>query len=1336
MNVFALNAKTRTPLVLLLAAAALPAFALGPTYTRAPRTANARSAGCSPATAATELDLNNVRARIETGGNLWQDRPTTSPAYEIPKTPDRSGPDALFAGALWLGGLSPDNQLKLAAVQFRQGGNDYWPGPIEAFAPGSGASTNDAVCRAYDRTWRTRRQDAMRHAAYYRCMLHPEECDLAEEFPEGYTMPPSFAEWPAHGDLALGQAYNLAPFGELEPNGAYEPEAGDYPLYELETGEDDCRRRPRDQAVPLFGDENIWWVFNDKGNAHTESGGQPIGMEIRAQAFAFSTNDEVNNMTFYNYTLINQGSQTLTNTYFGQWVDADVGGASDDFVGCDVQRGLGYAYNGDDQDDDFQGKPGYGAQPPAVGVDFFEGPYTDLDDLDNPVTTDLAVAQAENGIVYPGIGIGYGDGIVDNERLGMRAFVYHNNGNTGANCDPQQTVDYFNYLRAVWRDGTPMTYCGTGYAPNNPGAVRTRYMFPGNSDPLNWATNGVAAPCMWTEEAVGNSPEDRRFLQSAGPFTLLPGALNNITVGVVWARASGGGPQASVEDVRVADDKAQALFDNCFRILDGPVAPDVSISELDRELILYLENDANSNNALEGYAQVDPTIPTSASDRQYRFQGYQVYQVKEATVQASELNDVSRARLLAQCDKADGIGQLINYIFDPVAGLPVPQSMVLGADEGVRHAFSTTQDLFATGDPRLVNFRTYHYMVIAYAHNNYEVYDATARTGQAHTYLPSRRSMSGSIRSYAGIPHPPAPQAGGTQLNSAFGDGFPITRLEGQGQGGNTLDLQQSSVAVIMNGAPWRADELHYAIGKGPADVRVVDPLRVPAADLELFFRDSTPDDLSDAHWTLINTSTGDSVQSEQSITVANEQLVLPWGLAVTIAQPPVDINTVILGSDTIDAVHVPPVSATITFGDPSKAWLGGVPDVDGAGVFNWIKSGTGFSYPDTADNNDRVGIDPEERYESLLGGTWAPWRLCGWEAFQPGRKVILDNNPEFSDLSDLPSVRIVITDDEDLWSRAPVFEMQEEPTLAVGGRGKLELRADASVGKDGMPDGSGTGMGWFPGYAIDMGTGERLNIGFGEDSFWGGAMGRDMRWNPDDKLTTTLGAPLLGGQHWIFVFRNAQRQQGNSLGVPQYDEAAYIQANMGNVAQRFRVWRSIAWVGSAMLVPGRALLESEACIDLNVRLPYQPYTQPFPAYSPPIEPLRNGGLPLYAFSTRSAAVSTQQAEVQESALDLINIVPNPYYGFSGYESGRLDNRVKFINLPQRCTISIYNAGGTLIRRYNKDNGLTYLDWDLRNSSQVPIAGGTYLCHVGVPGAGERVIKWFGVMRPVDLQNF
>ena len=92
---------------------------------------------------------------------------------------------------------------------------------------------------------------------------------------------------------------------------------------------------------------HIGGFFNDKGNIHTETTGDPIGMEIRAQAFAFATNDEVNLMTFYNYELINRGTQTLYETYFSQYLDCDIGNYSDDYVGCDVSRGLGYTYNGD-----------------------------------------------------------------------------------------------------------------------------------------------------------------------------------------------------------------------------------------------------------------------------------------------------------------------------------------------------------------------------------------------------------------------------------------------------------------------------------------------------------------------------------------------------------------------------------------------------------------------------------------------------------------------------------------------------------------------------------------------------------------------------------------------------------------------------------------------------------------------------------------------------------------------------------------------------------------------------------------------------------------------------
>ena len=84
-----------------------------------------------------------------------------------------------------------------------------------------------------------------------------------------------------------------------------------------------------------------------------------------------------------------------------------------------------------------------------------------------------------------------------------------------------------------------------------------------------------------------------------------------------------------------------------------------------------------------------------------------------------------------------------------------------------------------------------------------------------------------------------------------------------------------------------------------------------------------------------------------------------------------------------------------------------------------------------------------------------------------------------------------------------------------------------------------------------------------------------------------------------------------------------------------------------------------------------------------------------------------------------------------------LDNRIKITNLPMECTVSIYSLNGVLVRQYVRSNDpSTSLDWDLKNHKNVPIAGGVYIIHVDVPEVGEKILKWFGVMRPIDLDTF
>lgn len=895
-----------------------------------------RAAGCAPANASTFLEFNNVKALIHTGGNLWQIAGQNFSQYEVPKG---SGIMALFTSALWLGGIDVNGQLKIAAVRYRSG-QDYWTGPLTETGE---AEITPSVCAAYDRHYSVTQDEVREFDGWFKAGLADAENGTntqGEEYPD-YEIPLSILNWPAHGDPTLGQNFYLAPFYDRDENGQYEPQNGDYPWYDIED-QVNCKT---DRTVTLFGDQTIWWVMNDKGNIHTETGGDPLGMEIRAQAFAFATNDEINNMTFYNYELVNRSTQTLFDTYFGVFIDGALGGPNDDYVGCDVSRGLGYTYNGNAFDATDGGYLGYGDNPPAAGVDFFEGPYLDNDNIDNPLTTDYDAAIAGNGIPYEGLGIGYGDGIVDNERLGMRRFLYYNNlggGGIDAQTDPSTGQDYYNYLSGFWKDGTPFVYGGSGHISNGD-AIPTQpsnYMFPGDTDPLGWGTTGNPQET-WTEQTAGNVPFDRRFAQSAEPFILKPGAVNNITTGVVWARATSGDPFQSVIALQKADDKAQALFDNCFKVLDGPHAPELAIQEMENELILSIYNLPSSNNVDENYTEVDPFLvnvdDVEDFDNQYKFQGYQVFQLVDPNVSPAELFDVSKARLVFQCDVKDSISRLVNYEFDDEIGASVPQVKVDGVNEGLFHSFSITEDLFATGDRSLVNFKSYYFMAIAYSSNQFKQFIADSPTnidGQKKPYFASRKGAIGEIISYEGIPHSPNPENGGTVHAVPYGYEIPLTKIDGWGNGGNWTAINtETEDRILANGS---STELTYQAGASPFKVKVIDPLNLPDNDFEVYFTAADPTDLDTARWFIHNTTTGDTIFANNTIANVNEQLIPEWGISVQIDQS-------YYGEATISGIPEPatvPIDARISFSDSSAQWLTGHEDTDQFDPSNWIRSG------------------------------------------------------------------------------------------------------------------------------------------------------------------------------------------------------------------------------------------------------------------------------------------------------------------------------------------------------------------------------------------------------------
>jgi len=1299
------------------------------------------SAACSQSGSRIDLDLNNVRTKILGGGDMWWD--LNDVKYEIPKD---SKKHSLFAGSLWIGGISQGSNLKVAAMTYRQTGNDFWPGPLDV----TNAAAEAQICSQYDRHYViTRKEVEEFHAAFL-------------EKGAAAPVPASIDGWPAfdrYGNANITQP--LAPFFDYDQNGEYNPSGGDYPGYSLRGEMGNCKTEAQ-----LFGDRTLWWVFNDKGNIHTESKGAQVGLEVHAQAFAFATNDEINNMTFYQYQIFNRSSDLLNECYLGMWVDPDLGNPNDDYIGCDVGRGLGFCYNGD-ADDEGNGENHYGLNPPAIGIDYFQGPLADADGIANPLS------ETNNGT-------GFGDNIVDNERLGMEKFMFYKNLNNSTEGNPNNTADFYNYLQGKWIDNNPITYGGSGHLSST---TFCNYMFPWDTDPANPGNP-------WYQTAQS----DGRFIHSSGVFTLKPGAVNIVTVGAVWARASSGGPLASVNLMKAADDKAQRLFDNCFQVLNGPDAPDLSIRELDRELILFLSNKSNSNNAKDGYVELDPGIASPQGqippyDPYYRFQGYQIFQLKTADASVGDIYNPDLARLVAQCDIKDGVSQLINFKYDQSLNANVPQLEVVGADAGIQKSFRIIEDAFASGDKRLINHKSYYYLALAYAYNNYKNYDQSdplSFDGQKVPYKLGRNNIGQGGKPYAAIPHIPAPEKNGTVAHSVYGQEPQLTRIEGQGNGGHVLDFTAATVEAILSDT--KSKELEYEAGKGPASIKIIDPLRVKAGDyvLRLLPPNSNRTAIDKANWSLTDKSNNQTIFSDQSIAVSSEQLT-DWGFSVHLNQSANPGDALALNNGFLES--------TIEFADNTKRWLSGIPDLDVPLSINWIRSGTAFTPvvpvvsplgdPLTDDYNK---LDATQAYESILpenigygsGATWAPYRLCSqeigglsgpaWKNFATSYNYQAEiQTTSLNKLSNLASVDIVFTSDQSNWTRCPVLEMSDEAAFSAGNARKFDLRKKKSVDKNGNPDGSATlGMGWFPGYAINVETGERLNMAFGEDSHFNGSQNdTDLVWNPTTEagftgIFSTVPNPTFGGKHYVYVFGHNNQQLDDSLSglnsdtsnVPAYDEGKYMYEKLKyrgatlvapKDALKREVFKDAMWCGIPLLAQGQTLLACDVKIRLRVSKPYQ---NNYAAngfddknglvnlIGPRANPAQNNNYPMYSFSTHNLKTQTYNKETAQNALQLINAVPNPYYGYSSYENNQVDNQIKITNLPQKCNIKIYTLSGILIREIRKDELKTSVNWDLKNQVGIPIASGAYLIHVDAPEIGEKVVKWFGALRPLDLDSY
>lgn len=449
------------------------------------------------------IDLNNINASVHKD-ILFHDPINQIAAFNAPKQNNAFDPfcTTIFAANFWFAGLDNNGQLKGYTETFAS--NSTPPTQYSNFTGGAGPVMNISNYEKYsykwDRVWKVTAIDIQNHIA-------------------GNGTTEAILNWPAHGDVTKGQSQNLAPFYDYNGDGNYNPTQGDYPK--------------------IKGQQAIFFIRNSD-RVDNEMLTINNNLEFHGMVYAYDCPEDssINNTVFIDYTIYNRSTSNLTDCYFGQWVDFDLGNSGDDYVGCDVSRGTFYAYNGDNNDENANGVEGYGTVPPAQGVIFLKGAKQENDGADNPLTTNITTAIAQNGIPYTGLGIGFGDGITDNEYFGLSHFMYYSIGNGAflGDGDPQNEKDYYNYLKGHWRDSSQVVWGGNGYPPQGSN-VATNYLFPGDSDPLFWSTQGVpVTPTTWSENSVGNTPGDRRGMGSTGPFTLLAGESAQMELAFVFGR--------------------------------------------------------------------------------------------------------------------------------------------------------------------------------------------------------------------------------------------------------------------------------------------------------------------------------------------------------------------------------------------------------------------------------------------------------------------------------------------------------------------------------------------------------------------------------------------------------------------------------------------------------------------------------------------------------------------------------------------------------------------------------------------------------------------------------
>lgn len=430
---------------------------------------------CAQSTGAETIDINNISAMLHTSGDHFWDL-VASARFEVPKG---SRKHTIWASALWMGAYN-NNKLYTAAMTYRQSGSDFWPGPLDtATATISATNSNN-----WDMMWNVKKADIEVFKA------------------DNNRATVAIKTWPAHGNTAKGEAKYLAPFVDVDKDGIYDYTKGDYPK--------------------IKGDQAIWWVFNDALAEHTESGSDPMGVEIHAMAYAFESEDTtLNNTLFFEYDIINRSNKNYKDMLLGIWTDFDLGYAMDDAMGCDSAQSAYFCYNADPFDD---GVMGYGNRIPVQSVVFLQDSLKHFMTYNNEESNMGTPTGKEQHYNYLRSQMRNGDKLVNPVSNKETKFAYSGNPVTKSGWVMENTeVD----KRGLGSTGALTLEAGNKHTFSF--AYVTTYKTNGSiNDNLTGMYNDVAKVKSYYNEQLLSAPEDDEKDRTNFTFNAYPNPANGI----------------------------------------------------------------------------------------------------------------------------------------------------------------------------------------------------------------------------------------------------------------------------------------------------------------------------------------------------------------------------------------------------------------------------------------------------------------------------------------------------------------------------------------------------------------------------------------------------------------------------------------------------------------------------------------------------------------------------------------------------------------------------------------------------------------------------------------